>query len=196
MNDDVTALDWWRHGQKGVSKCYEQRISLTWNENRRYKTMATDYSSLYNQIFLVFIHPKIACQLAMTNDWELLIGGSKWAQYFRKHVKINLVPWKIAVGHWPNSIFHNKKNAAGGVKLPHPIWNRLNPSFQGVNRPFFLSFKDDDGRESHKQYYLPALEIKDYNVVIDGRNFWDQPLKKDLKTFDNIRKILTGQVND
>ena len=100
------------------------------------------------------------------------------------------------MGHWPNSIFHNKKNAAGGVKLPHPIWNRLSPSFQGVNRPFFLSFKDDDGRESHKQYYLPALEIKDYNVVIDGRNFWDQPLKKDLKTFDNIRKILTGQVND
>ena len=125
LKNDVKTLDWWRHSQKGVSKCYEQRISITWNENRRYKTMTTDYSYLYNQSFLVFIHPKITCQLAMTNDWEILIEGSKWAQTFRKHVKINLIPWKIAAGHRPNSIFHNKKNAAGWVKLPHPIRNRV-----------------------------------------------------------------------
>ena len=93
-----------------------------------YKTMTTDYSYLYNQIFLIFINPKITCQLAVTNDWELLIEGSKWAQIFRKHVKVNLVPWKIAAGHRPSSTFHNKKNAAGGVKLPHPIWNRVRSS--------------------------------------------------------------------
>ena len=45
-----------------------------------------------------------------------------------------------------------------------------------------MSFKDDDGGESHKQYYLPVVEIKDYNVMIDGRNFLDQPIKNDLKT--------------
>ena len=38
----------------------------------------------------------------------------------------------------------------------------IDPNFWGVNRLFFLSFKDDDGRESHKQYYLPTMEIKDY----------------------------------
>ena len=42
------------------------------------------------------------------------------------------------------------------------------------------------------KYYLPAEEIKDYNVIIDGRNFFDQPIKNDLKTYDNIRKIATG----
>ena len=69
----------------------------------------------------------------------------------------------------------------------------INPSFQGVNRPFVLSFKDDDSWENHKQYYLPTVEIKDYNVMIDGRSFFDQPIKNDLRTYDNIRKIETGQ---
>ena len=43
--------------------------------------------------------------------------------------------------------------------------------------------KDDDGWESHKQYYIQTVEIKDYNVTIDGRNFFDQPIKNDLKIF-------------
>ena len=40
------------------------------------------------------------------------------------------------------------------------------------------------------------MKIKDYNVMIDGRNFSDQPIKNDLKTFDSIRKIATGQGDD
>ena len=59
-----------------------------------------------------------------------------------------------------------------------------------------MSFEGDDGRESHKQYYLPTVEIKDYNVMIDGRNFFDQPIKNDLKTYDNTRKIATGLDDD
>ena len=46
-----------------------------------------------------------------------------------------------------------------------------------------MSLKDDDGRESQKQHYLPNMEIKDYNVMIDGRNFFDQPIKNDFKTW-------------
>ena len=37
------------------------------------------------------------------------------------------------------------------------------------------------------------MEIKDYSVVIDGRNLFDQSIKIDLKIYDNIRKIGTGQ---
>ena len=68
----------------------------------------------------------------------------------------------------------------------------IDPSFQGVNRLFVLSFKNDVGRESHKQHYIPTVEIKDYNLMIDGKNFFDQPIN-DLKTYDNIRNISTGQ---
>ena len=51
-----------------------------------------------------------------------------------------------------------------------------------------MSYKDEDGGESYKQYYLPTKEIKDCNVIIDGRNFLDQPIKNYLKPYDNIKK--------
>ena len=44
--------------------------------------------------------------------------------------------------------------------------------------------------------YLLTVKIKYYNVVIDGKNFFDQLIKNDLKTYDNIRKIETGQGDD
>ena len=72
----------------------------------------------------------------------------------------------------------------------------IDPSFQERNRYFVLSFKDEDGSESHKQYYFRTAEIKDYNVMIDGRNFFDKPIKNYLKTCDNIRKIATSQGDD
>ena len=72
----------------------------------------------------------------------------------------------------------------------------INPSFQGVNRLFVLSFENEDERTSHSTYYLPKVEIKDYNVMIDGRNFFDQPINSMTKTYENIRKIATGQGDD
>ena len=72
----------------------------------------------------------------------------------------------------------------------------INSSFQGVNRLFVLSFKDENGWESYKQQYLPIVEIKDYNVMIDRRNVFNQTIKNDLKTYDNIRKIASGQGDD
>ena len=39
------------------------------------------------------------------------------------------------------------------------------------------------------------MEIKYYNIMIDARNFFDQPIKNDLKTY-NIRTIATGQGDD
>ena len=57
------------------------------------------------------------------------------------------------------------------VKTTNQARNRYvdylsNALFQGVNRLFVLSTEDDDGRDSHKQYFLPTVEIKDYNVMI------------------------------
>ena len=58
----------------------------------------------------------------------------------------------------------------------------IDPSFQGANRLFVLFFKDDDGWESRKQYYLSTVEIQNHNIMIDGRNFFDQSIKNDLET--------------
>ena len=72
----------------------------------------------------------------------------------------------------------------------------INPSFRGVNRLFVLSIENNDGRTSYTKYYLRLVEINNYNVVIDRRNFFDQPVKNSLRTYDNIRKIATGQGDD
>ena len=72
----------------------------------------------------------------------------------------------------------------------------INPSFQGVNRLFVLSFENENDRTSHSTYYLPKVEIKDYNVMIDGRNVFDQPINSMSKTYENIRKIATGKGDD
>ena len=62
----------------------------------------------------------------------------------------------------------------------------INPSFQGVNT-LFLSLEIEEDRKVHTEYYLPKVEIKDY-VMIDGKNVFDQPVKSDMKTYDNIQK--------
>ena len=72
----------------------------------------------------------------------------------------------------------------------------IEPSFQGVNRLFVLAFEDDAQRISNKRYYIPNVEIKDYNVMIDGKNVFDHPVKNDKLTYENIRKIATGQGDD
>ena len=72
----------------------------------------------------------------------------------------------------------------------------INPSSQEVNRLFILSFENGDQRKSHSAYYLPNIEIKNYNVMIDGRNFFDQPIDSMAKTYENIRKIATDQGDD
>ena len=59
-----------------------------------------------------------------------------------------------------------------------------------------MSFENENGRTSHSEYYLPKVEIKDYNVQIYGKNFFDQPINNDIKTFENIRKSATGQGDD
>ena len=72
----------------------------------------------------------------------------------------------------------------------------IDPGFRGINRPVVLLFENENDRKVHKGYYLPKVEIKDYNVMIDGKNFFDQPINSKAKTYENIRKIATGQGDD
>ena len=62
-------------------------------------------------------------------------------------------------------------------------------SFQGLNRLFVLAFEHDnnnDWRTSNKRCYIPNVEIKDYNVMIGEKNIFDQPVKNDKVTYENI----------
>ena len=78
------------------------------------------------------------------------------------------------------------------VNLNHLI----EPRFQGINRLFVSSFESDARRISSKRHYFPKVEIKDYNVMVDGKNFLDHPVKNDKITYENIRNITTIQGDD
>ena len=69
----------------------------------------------------------------------------------------------------------------------------MEPSFQGADKLFVLAFENDTQITSTKGYYYPNVEIKDYNVMINGENFFDQPVKDNKVIHENIRKIATGQ---
>ena len=56
-----------------------------------------------------------------------------------------------------------------------------------------MSLESENDRISHLEHYFPKVEIKDYNLKIDGKSFSDQPINNDTKTYENIRKIVTGQ---
>ena len=76
----------------------------------------------------------------------------------------------------------------------NPNLNHLvEPSFQGINRLFVLAFEGDAQRIVHTGYYLPNAEIKYYNVMINGENFFDQAIKNKKTAYESIRKIATGQ---
>ena len=78
----------------------------------------------------------------------------------------------------------------------------LDSSWQGVNRLFVLAYnnkENDNGKvsiDSYKKYFLPRVKIENYNIEIDGRNFYDQPINDSIKQYDEIRKISTGQGDD
>ena len=91
----------------------------------------------------------------------------------------------------------NKYLSKPKLLAQNPNLNHLvEPSFHGVNRLFVLVFENDTQRTSTKGYYLPNVEIKDYNVMINGENLFDQPIKNNKVTYENIRKIATGQGDD
>ena len=88
---------------------------------------------------------------------------------------------------WKRTINWNKHQSKVTIQAPNLYLDLLiDPTFQGVNRSFALSFENKNDRTLHTKYYLPTTEIKDYNVMINGQNVFNQSVKNNLRTKDNI----------
>ena len=92
----------------------------------------------------------------------------------------------------------------------------LDVAIPGVNRLFVVEFNNNDAlgqgnnepqnsintasnkveRNGFTKYFLPRVYIKDYNVLIDGRNFYDQNIFDDFKKYEELRKVMTGRGQD
>ena len=110
---------------------------------------------------------------------KLLTEGFKRPVYWNKYKII------------PNKTYHENDN----------IRELLDSSYQGVKRLFVLAYNNKEGDnkvsvDSYKKYFLPRVKIENYNIEIDGKNFYDQPINDSIKQYDEIRKISTGQGDD
>ena len=87
-----------------------------------------------------------------------------------------------------------------GMSINHK--NNLVVSFEGVKRLLDLDFDivDDNvnkvERNSHRKYFLLKLNITNYNVLNVGRMFYFEPIKDQIRKYEEIRKVATGQRDD
>ena len=75
----------------------------------------------------------------------------------------------------------------------------LDPSFQGVNRLFVMAYNRANGqptRNGQRKYYLPRIDLEKYNVIIDGRNFYDNPIENDIDKYRELKKVMIGKGED
>ena len=75
----------------------------------------------------------------------------------------------------------------------------LDPSFQGVNRLFVMAYNRANGqptRNGQRKYYLPRIDLEKYNVIIDGRNFYDNPIESDIEKYRELKKVMIGKGED
>ena len=75
----------------------------------------------------------------------------------------------------------------------------LDPSFQGVNRLFVMAYNRANGqptRNGQRKYYLTRIDLEKYNVIIDGRNFYDNPIESDTEKYRELKKVMIGKGED
>ena len=58
----------------------------------------------------------------------------------------------------------------------------IDSTFTKVNRWFVLLFENENDRTIISKYYVPNVQIEDFNVLIDGKSFFDMPIKNGEET--------------
>ena len=77
----------------------------------------------------------------------------------------------------------------------------LDLSYQGDKRLLVLAYDDTAGDNqvsvnAFKKHSLPRVKIQNYNIEIDGRTFYDQPINDSVKQYNKVIKVLTEQGDD
>ena len=150
-------------------------LSLTWNKNCILSSVADDstFAIIDTKLYVPVVTLKTEDN---TKLLKLLSKGFKRPVYWNKYKG-----------------FPNKNCGANEY-----IREQLDASIQGVRKLFvFAHVAHDDGTEnSHRKNALPRMIIKNYNIEIDGKNFYDQSINDTIKQYNEVRKISTGQGDD
>ena len=94
-------------------------------------------------------------------------------------------------------ILNKKKDENADANNANTVmYINLDPSFQGANRLFLMAYYRAAGqatRNGQRKYYLPRIDFKKYNVIIDGRNFYDNPIESDIEKYKELKKVMIGK---
>ena len=79
----------------------------------------------------------------------------------------------------------------------------LDSSFEGVNRLFVMAYNrlaaandNQFNRNSQQIYYFPRNDLKKYNVIIDGRIFYNNLIESDIEKYRELKKVMIGKGED
>ena len=156
---------------------YKVELSLSWNPNciltslDRAPTFTMTDAKLYGKTVTLSMEENASLS-------KLLREGFKRSIYWNKY---KVIPSKT----------YNEDQYIRAL---------LDTSFQGVKRLFVFAYSNDNGDrvtvDSYKKYLLPAIKIESYNIEIDERNFYGQPINDLRKQYDQVKKVSTGQGDD
>ena len=98
--------------------------------------------------------------------------------------------------HWNE---YKTKGIAENADANNFNYISLDLSFQGVNRLFVMAYNsanDQPTRNGQQKYYLPRNDLNKYNVIIDGRSFYDNPIESDIEKYRELKKVMIGKGED
>ena len=112
----------------------------------------------------------------------------------------------LSKGFERTAVWNEYKSRIEGVTIPQNDnmfrGTTLDVSFQEVSKLFTAAYetgniqRNADHEHSRRRYYLPRAEIKDYNVLIDGINFYDQNVNSSIVRYNELLKMTTGRAED
>ena len=166
--------NFWRSLEIPLINC-KVELSLKWNENSILPSAGTapTFTITDTKLYVPVVTLKIEDNAKLS---ELLNKGFERSVYWNKY--------KAVLTNYAADSY---------------IRERLDVSFQGVNKLFVLPYASGNNvtnENSYRKYFLPRVKIENYNIEIDGRKFYDQPINDSIKQNDEVRKISTGQADD
>ena len=164
--------------------------------------------------------PLIICKVKISLTWSekcVLSSSGNAARFTINDTKLyvpvvtlktedNTKLSKLLSEGFKRSIYWNKYKVIDNILVQIATANEekyirelLDSSYQGVKRLFVLAYDNTAGNnqvsvDSFKKYFLPRVKIENYNIEIDGRNFYDQPINDSIKQYGKIRKYQQDKV--
>ena len=158
----------------------EVSLTLTWSKNCVIKSKATREADPDADPAVAGINNPTGASFKIT-DCKLYVpvvtlsdeNDNKLLEQLKAEFK-KTIKWNKYISEMSNQTKNNNLNYL------------VDPTFTNVNRLFVLSFENENDRTSCSQYYVPKVEIKAFNVLIDGKPFLEIPVKNKEEAYEAI----------